>query len=219
MGSNTESISETSFPFVLKAFAAWRWWNEYERRVPAGRQLLKLNLDETSICVYQGDVSGNVFVSRGRHKTIAQRVPRAKRRKNLTLAATICDCPILQPTLPQFLIGNRATFKAREIHALRLACPANVVLLRSKSAWNNEETMIDIIGALRNALDPHMDRVQPILILDAAAIHLGGDSFCLTSVGCGVCVCCLQKLYSTRAKLPTYGSFSCHRALRGACNR
>ena len=132
-------------------------------------------------------------MSRGRHKTIAQRVPRTKRRKNLTLVATICDCPILQTTLPQFIIGNRATFKARQIHALRSACPANVILLRSKSAWNNEETMIDIIGALRNALAPHMDRVQPVLILDAAAIHLGGELFfALISVGGGVCCVCAE---------------------------
>jgi hypothetical protein len=201
--------------FVWKAFAVWRWWNEYERRVPVEKQLLKLNLDESSICVYQGDVAGNVFVSRGRHKTIAQRVPRTKRRKNLTLVATICDCPIVQTTLPQFIIGNRATFKARQIHALRSACPANVILLRSKSAWNNEETMIDIIGALRNALAPHMGRVQPVLILDAAAIHLGGELFfALISVGV-VCVVYVQKLSSTLAKLLIYGLFACHLALRG----
>lgn len=143
------------------------------------KQLLKLNLDESSICVYQGDVAGNVFVPRGRHKTIAQRVPRTERRTNLTLVATICDCPILQTTLPQFIIGNRAIFKAHQRHALRSACPANVILLRSKSGWNNDETMIDIIGALRNALAPHMDRVQPLLILDAAAMHLAASCFLL----------------------------------------
>ena len=35
---------------------------------------------------------------------------RAKRRKNLTMADAICDCQIMQPTLPQCLIGNHVTF-------------------------------------------------------------------------------------------------------------
>ena len=62
---------------------------------------------------------------------------RAKRRKNLTLAAAICDCQIMQPTLSQCLIGKHVTFfLAREIHASRLACPTNVVLLRFKRVWN-----------------------------------------------------------------------------------
>lgn len=104
-------------------------------------------------------------------------------------------------------------FLAREIHASRLACPTNVVLLRFKRVWNNVETMIDIICALRNAFDPHIDRVQPISILNAAAIHLGGVSFCLMSAGCGAYVCCLQKLYSTRAMLPSYGSLLGRRSL------
>ena len=104
-------------------------------------------------------------------------------------------------------------FLAREIHASRLACPTNVVLLRFKRVWNNVETMIDIICALRNAFDPHIDRVQPISILHAAAIHLGGVSFCLMFAGCGAYVCCLQKLYSTRAMLPSYGSLLGRRSL------
>ena len=139
---------------------------------------------------------------------------RAKRRKNLTLADAIFHYHIIQPTLPQSLIGNHLTFfLAREIHASRLACPTNVVLLRFKRVWNNVETMIDIICALRKAFDPHIDRVQPISILNAAAIHLGGVSFCLMFAGCGVYMCCLQKLYNARRS--TLASF--RRRLAGAC--
>ena len=174
LGSELQPFSDKFNVFCMQAFAMWRWWNEYEMRVAPGKTILKLNLDETSVCVYQGNVEGNVFLPRGRHPTLAQHVPRAMRRKNLTFVAMVSDNADIQLLLPQFIIGNYATFPARDIGALRATCPPNVFLIRQKSAWNNETLLIVIIRALREALEPHMEAFQPVLIFDAVALHLGG---------------------------------------------
>lgn len=155
--------------FVLQALAAWRWFNYVSGQVPPGKEPLRLNLDETSICLFQGSGRGNVFISKKR--VLRQRVSRATRRRCLTHVAVICDQTEVQPLLPQVILGNEATFQARRMATLRAACPGNVVLLRGKSAWNNHVVCAWIIGLIGHALAPLRDRYQPILLLDASRIH------------------------------------------------
>ena len=115
-----------------------------------------------------------MLVPKGRCATLAQRVPRAKRRRCVTFVGLICDSPAMQRVLPQFLVGNAVTFKAREMEALRAACPDNVVLIRQKSAWNNDQLMAKIVQRLAVVLAPYMAAAQPILLFDAAPCHLNG---------------------------------------------
>ena len=151
----------------------WQWWNYCESKVPDGKAVLRINLDETSICLFQGDVTGTVFVPRKRqHADVVQNVPRSRRRRCLTHVALICDRPDIQVDLPQFIIGNEATFRVRDMDALRASSPRNVVLVRQKSAWNNEKLCAAIVRRLALALATHMNDLQPILIFDACRLHL-----------------------------------------------
>jgi len=77
----------------------------------------------------------------------------------------------MQVLLPQVVVGNEATLPAAKMASLRAACPANVRLLRQKSAWNNKFLCAVIIRILALALRPHRDRFQPVLILDACRLH------------------------------------------------
>ena len=97
-------------PFCRQARAARRWYSYVDTQVPTTKTVLRLSLDETSICLYQGSAKGDIFVSRGRRPT--QMVPRAKRRCWLTDIAVVCDASELQPLLPQVVVGNEATFRA-----------------------------------------------------------------------------------------------------------
>lgn len=153
--------------------AAWQWFNYYSSQVPVGKRMLRINLDETSLCLFQGDRKGTVFISKKRPRDgePVQNVPRRKRRCCLTHIALICDVPELQPLLPQLVVGNEATFLVRDMAALRAACPANVVLVRQKSAWNNEFLCAQVVKLLVAALRPHLGRYQPVLLLDAVRIH------------------------------------------------
>ena len=72
-----------------------------EARVEQGKMPLRINVDESSICVFQGGGKGAVFVKQAR-----QKVSKSQKRKNLTLLAFICDRPDVQPHLPQIIIGT-----------------------------------------------------------------------------------------------------------------
>ena len=132
-------------------------------------------MDETSVCLVPGVARGNIFFRKRRSPPTEEPVQRAKRSKQrtcLTHVAFVCDRTDLQPLLPQVLIGNCATFLQRDWAALTAACPANVHLIRQKSAWNNHETFSRIIRMVAAALRPNLDRFQPILFMDAFRPHL-----------------------------------------------
>ena len=172
---------------VPQAMVAWQWWNAACERVPAGKHVLRINLDETSVCLYQGEQKGNLLLSRRRLKEegVAQKVSRSKRRCCLTHVAVICDKPDLQPAMPQVILGNAFTFQAGQMVGLRSACPPNVHLVRQKSAWNNIETMKIVIRLIADAVKPHGDHLQPILLLDACRVHLA-RSVLATCVACRI---------------------------------
>ena len=94
----------------VQATAAWQWHNFYVlRKVPPGRTHVRINLDETSICLFQGDSKGTVLIDK-RQGVPLQNVPRARRRCCLTHVAFVCDSADLQVHLPQVIIGNESTF-------------------------------------------------------------------------------------------------------------
>ena len=136
--------------------------------------VLRVNLDETAVCLYPGRAQGAVFVSRKRQREGGQRIATWKRRCCLTHVAVVCDRAELQAQMPQFIIGNERTFLVRDLGALRRACPPNVTLVRQKSAWNNAEVTAQIVRALAavaHSLEARLGKVQVVLVLDAARIH------------------------------------------------
>lgn len=153
--------------------AAWQWFNYYSSQLPVGKRMLRINLDETSLCLFQGHSKGTVFASKKRPRDgePVQNVPTRKRRCCLTHIGLVCDVPELQPLLPQFIVGNEATFLVRDFVALQALCPANIVLVRQKSAWNNEFLCAQVVARLAAALQPHLGQYQPVLLLDACRIH------------------------------------------------
>ena len=158
-----------------QAHAVWQWYNCCAARVPRGKQPLRINLDETSVCLFQGGGKGTVALNKRRGNPSEEpheRASRAKRRCCLTHVAFICEKPDIQPLLPQVIVGNPATFLVRDFAALQAAAPLNVHLVRQKSAWNNKELMARIITMLGIALREHLAEWQPILLLDCSRVHL-----------------------------------------------
>lgn len=159
-----------------QAFVAWQWYNYAEREASAlGRTILRVNLDETSLCLFPGRTRGNVFVSKKRSLVEGrQTVAKWKKRCCLTHVAVICDQPTAQPRMPQFIVGNEHTFRQRDMPALRRSCPPNVTLVRQKSAWNNASLMVRIVAALGAAtrtLRLQGTRVVVVLTMDALRVH------------------------------------------------
>ena len=115
---------------------------------------------------------GAVFVSKKRQREeVVQRVSRGKRRRCLTVVAFLCDQPALQPLMPQIVIVNERTIKRSGISVVRASAPRNVIIVRQKSAWNNDRLCASIVRWLHIALGPHLREYQPILFMDAAPVH------------------------------------------------
>ena len=142
-----------------------------EAAVPLGKRVLKLNLDETSICLHQPAPRGTLCVSKKVAKGLSRDVPRAHRRCYLSFVAIICDDMEVQRALPQFLIGNFSTFRLRDMVALRRDVSPNLRLVRQKSAWNNQRLMVEILREVRACLAPFMGAFQPVFTWDAAQQH------------------------------------------------
>ena len=158
-----------------QAHAVWQWYNSCAARVPRGKQPLRINLDETSVRLFQGGGKGTIACKKRRDRPSEEpheQASRAKRRTCLTHVAFICEKPEIQPLLPQVIVGNHATFLVRDLAALQAAAPPNVHLVRQKSAWNNQQLMCRIINMLGLALRGYLAEWQPILLLDCSRVHL-----------------------------------------------
>jgi hypothetical protein len=153
----------------VQASAFWQWSNFAEQHVPAARRPLRVNLDETAVCLSQACRKGNVLISN--IMNAVQHAPLAARRTYLTHVALICDVADIQPVLPQVLIVNERTVPAERLPAIRAALPANVFVLRQKSAWNNNAVCAWVIRRLGRALAPHAADYQAILFLDTHKTH------------------------------------------------
>ena len=105
-------------PVRHQAFASWQWANYVFSQVPPGKRVLRVNFDETAICLFQGAGRGNVFLAKT--DPAVQHVPLGKRRTFLTHVGFVCDDPIIQPLLPQVVVGNEHMIKAGQVDALRL---------------------------------------------------------------------------------------------------
>ena len=156
----------------------WQWWNCAAEHAPAGLELLRINLDETAVCLFQGGGKGTVICRKRRLSgELVQRVKAGAKRTYLTHIALVCDRPELQPLLPQVVIGNEATFRAGDLQTYQAACPRNVHLLRQQSAWSNIRVclrVIQLLGAALRAVQhpPLVRRWQPVLVMDACRLHL-----------------------------------------------
>ena len=137
---------------------------------PIGRTILRINLDESSVCLCQGARFGNIFDPNG--GAAVQNASLARCRAYATLVAVICDAPHIQPLLPQFFICNERLFPLAQLAILRAGLPKNVRLLRQRSAWNNTDLMMMIIREIRTALAPLAAEFMPIFLFDAAKIHI-----------------------------------------------
>lgn len=131
-----------------------------------------INLDETSVARAWPQVRGNIVKPRLWFRKGRGPAAKAKLktiRTAVTHVALVCHKPEVQAVLPQIFIGNEVAFPAGEL--LTCSKPSVVQFWRSKSSWNSVEHMQRVIREIA-AVFVAFPSMQPILILDAAPIHL-----------------------------------------------
>ena len=154
----------------------WRWANFCFSQIPPGVRPLRINFDETAVCLFQGGGPGNLFLSKT-DPCAAQHATQAQRRTYLTHVALACDDPEIQPLLPQVVIGNEHSIAARDLAGLQAACPPNVRILRRKSAWVDNSVIAWLVRWLGVVLAPLLGERQPILFFDACRSHIHASVF------------------------------------------
>lgn len=151
-----------------QATTYWQCVRCAEQAVPADKKLLRMNLDETSVSMAP-DLNAGLIVARSAPSARAP-VCRHESRTNVTYVALICDSPVVQSTLPHFIIGSKAQITKANCEKLRRSSrPGTHVIRNEHKAWNNSMVMQRILKIVSDVLP---DDVQPVLILDVAPCHI-----------------------------------------------
>ena len=158
-----------------QVLGAWRWHNFWCSQVPAGKEVLRLNMDESAIHLdCDKPLRGNVAMTRTEHQLRSRELVRPSdlnsRRKMVTLVAFVCDKACVQKALPQVVIGNHRVLPRRLAAAQRLRNDAVFVVSR-KSSWVNAEALCEVFSLLATSLSPWTDRYCPVLSMDCCPVH------------------------------------------------
>ena len=158
----------------------WSWTNWLAAKATeSDKELLLLNLDETSVPMTFTHADGNVMLQdpiKNWTKAPRQRVARGLTRANFTHVGIICNDPAIQPRLPQVLFVSEKLLTATTFAAIQAQLPDNVYVKRLPKGWNNRHEHAIIIRLLGMILAPICcDRSQPLLMFDAAMIHLADE--------------------------------------------
>ena len=139
-----------------------------------GKNLLRINMDETSVPFTFPAHKGNIIArlrSSATSTQLVQQITRKEIRTTFTLVAFICDDPALQPRMPQIVLAPRGFLLSRDAPAIAQSLPGNIYVVRRKSPWMDLSMMLQIIRLLGAILEPLTHKVTPILIMDACKVH------------------------------------------------
>ena len=144
-------------------------------KVPAGKEAVLLNLDETAVGYSMLGVKGFFKKKLVKRKNVGAHIRKKDLRGTITHVAVIADRPDVQAVLPQVFIGNTHRFTLGLMKSAAAAAkPANVHLFRRKSSWNNMVNMSEILTLLSEALKA-FPNLQPILIVDTVRCHIATE--------------------------------------------
>ena len=133
-------ITRSSVRFVSEAIAAWQWWNSCLADVCTGKRVLRINMDETAVCLFQGHGRGNLFLS-NTDRAAVQNVPRGKQRMFLTHVAFICDDSVIQKVLPQVVIGNERAIPQKKLATLKANCPRELLVAETLQRMGHQSAV------------------------------------------------------------------------------
>ena len=131
----------------LEAVGAWQWCNFLGSLAPAGKQVVRINLDETCCRLCLEATKGAVAVGRNRSRKEAligeHKASLSARRMAVTLVASVCDDTEIQALLPQVILGNERVLSKGEAHRINAEPDACVYCVRQKSGWVNKDPVED----------------------------------------------------------------------------
>ena len=156
---------------MSEAAATWQWNNFLEGQAALGQVVVHINLDETSVklcpCVPRGAVAIDGGSTRKEALEQEQKASLHARRSAMTFICCVCDDTIVQRALPQVIIGNERVLPLSAADILNNKYTDNIFVLRQKSSWVNQDTMVRIIQLLGACLMAFQNTHFFILSMDA----------------------------------------------------
>lgn len=153
-------------------------------RCTGGKPALVVNMDATRMLLNHGSQKG-LRVSRcslppGFKHRRAQ-VSASEEKAGLTYIAFLTHDPLVQPKLPQVLLGNHHVMTLKLLRDLSAVTPQNFKVWRKESSWNNHTVMCQLLTLLCHCLQDYLTSHQVILVLDVARCHFHSKIFGLAN--------------------------------------
>ena len=158
----------------LQAAGFWQWSDFLRHQaVNNGREPLFINLDETVVSMSSPDAKGLVVSKRWWKGSMRPGQPISMReRRSMVSHVGLCTHRTdAQGRLPQIFTGNTRCFTLPLMAALAAILPSNVQFWRCTSSWNTSNLMLEILTEISRVM-AEFPSLQPILVMDAAPIHL-----------------------------------------------
>jgi len=153
----------------------WKWSNYLHTHVPATKQALHINIDETSVKVEMdvryGHVSNNAKKLE-KNNSLRRRMSKSRQRTAYSFVAVLCDVEEVQRVLPQFIVVNGKQCTKAVYNALQERRPDNIVLWRRSSAWLNVLTVCHVLRDIHRSLSAFLSTYQVILCMDSCKTHI-----------------------------------------------
>ena len=155
---------------------SWQWWEHVERAAErAGRRVVRINCDETSIPRLLLKAKGLVGHGHSGTRVVLGGKDQVQRKGSFTHCCMICDDPNLQPDLPQYILGNEYMMRVQDLNRLRTECASNVRLIRGKSGWMDNAVFISVLRDVSRIVKGRYVDAQILMLLDCASVHLQID--------------------------------------------
>lgn len=172
---------------VGQALLFWQWARHVVHSVPAGKEPLFLNLDETAIAYAFAGLKGCV-VKRKKlpigKQLKAEPVSQWDTRSYISLLAIVTTDPAIQRQMPQILLGS-TKLTGRLLASVAGQVPANMHIWRHKTAWTTHDILKQVLALIALHLRPFMEAKHPILVLDMAKSHIH-ESICASARRLGI---------------------------------
>ena len=167
--------------FQTQATAVWHWANFLHARIPPHERAVVVNMDETSIRLYQKPGKGYVVKVARKEKRSAKSLTRNVTKGQLlgtfTHVAMICDDADLQPHLPQFLFINQTQISQAEFESIQGEWLPNVHARRVANPWMTNDKMKVVLKGLADAVSANSQNRRVVLCSDAHKTHIATSTW------------------------------------------
>jgi len=164
-----------------KAKAFWRWSNFLHSRVPVGETAAVVNIDETSIRLYQNSGPGFIVdIARRQkrsNKSLCRDVTKGQLRGSFTLIAMVTSYLPLQKHLPQMAFINAAHIGSDDFDNIVKDMLPTVHVYRVKNSWTTVEKMKQMLGLLKSVVKEKTPQVRILLCADTYKAHISTAIF------------------------------------------